>query len=188
MKKDCSSNGQEEIIFEENSLEERLTKIKHTDESYRLAYYTLLDAALFHRKKFIDKEIEDIRDAPEPTAEQALRSIPGSQQKGLRKMTTKTARKAHNEGTKAIINKIVHFDKKAYEEVEGVTAKMQPDMKGRFNNTVTMLVQATEELLFAKNIVEAVSLLRMYNAGELDILFEQSRKLTNDEKITESTK
>ncbi len=176
-----SSPTQEKINFgseEQKILEEKLTRVKHTPESIRLAYYTLLASAIDHRKKFIDEDIKVIKDTPEPTAEQALRSIKNNA--GLRKMTAKTARKAHHASTDIMVKKINYFYTKSIEEVNTITGKMQPDIKAGFERTVQFITDATEELLFARDIQEVLGMLRMYNAGELDVLFENSRKITND--------
>lgn len=174
-----NSSQQPKINFEEADrkiLEEKLTRKKHTSESISLAYYSLLQAAVQHRSMFIDDEITSIRSAPEPTAAEALASLPPFQQKGLRKMTTKTARKAHNDSTEVMVKKLLHTYKKMQEEVDTVTGKMKPEVKAGFDRTVAFISDAVEELLFARDPNELIGLLRMYNNGDLDILFEESRK------------
>lgn len=188
LKKNSSVEEQQTLDFdktEQDLLEKKLTMPRHTEDSIKLAYYTLLASALDHRKLFIDEEIKSIKNSPEPDAQQALSSIPPDQRKGLRKLSTKNARKIHNDSIKGMINKIQHLHKSMKAEIDGVKMKMDDKTAKAFDSTVQMLNEATEQFLFARSIQEVVGLLRMYNAGELDILFENARKVQHDKEVKE---
>lgn len=157
---------------------------KQTPELQRLAYYSLLAASMAYREMFFRDDIAAIKSSPEPTAEQALGSMLPHQRQGMRKMTSKTARKIHNNSIDVMEKKIIYFNKMAYAELDSCKHRMNPRSKENFESIEGYLVSCAEELLHARNQHEVLMLLRMYNAGQLDVLFEEYRKEKQYEKTT----
>ena len=141
-----------EVVQKNDEAEES----KGSSEMTRLAYYTLLAAAMEHRNKFYDQEMKGF---------QMLRA-------GQKKVNPK-----HYADLERAEKRLINFYKLASAETESF-------FKGNVNTKPISeyMALAAPEILLAKDPQELLMLLRMYNNGDLDILFAEYRKTKEDEK------
>lgn len=138
--------AQEEV--EQKNIE--ATEAKENPEMTRLAYHTLLAAAMQHRNKFYQKEVDGYR---------ALRA-------GEKKFNPK-----HYNEIERAEKRLINFYKLASAETENF-------FKSNVNTKPISEYMAliAPEVLLSKDPQELLMLLRMYNNGDLDILFAEYRK------------
>jgi len=164
----------------QQELENKINKNKITPESMRLSYYALLAAAMMYKEMFWCDDIEITNNAPTPDA-LAVRTKFNS------KVKNKTIRNQHEEDKAIYKKKTEYMNKRMYEEVQVILNKMDPKAKGSFERTVEYLTAATEELLYARDMNEALGILKSYNAGEFDFLFEKTRKEAAEKFINQQS-
>ena len=161
---------------EQEALEKQMTKNKLTPETTRLAYYALLASAMMYKEMFFRDDIQIVNEAPTPDASEV-------RTKYARQVKNKTIRNKHEADKLVYKKKVEYMNKRMYEEIESIVNKMSAPAKIAFEKTSEYITACTEELLYARDQSEVLGLLKMYNSGQLDILFENSRKQAIEQAI-----
>lgn len=162
---------------DQETLEQEMKRNKVTPESMRLSYYALVGAAMMYKEMFWRDDVDIVDNTPTPI----VRLQSG------KKIKSKKVEKSHQEHKAVYKKKVEYMNKRMYEEVEVMVAKMAPEAKIAFERTVEYLTACTEELVYARDQNEALGVLKAYNAGEFDFMFEASRKATAEKFIKENS-
>lgn len=168
----------------QDELVEKLTKNKSTPEMQRMSYFALLASSMMFREMFFRDDIQRFKDSPPPQVDRV-------RTKEMSNLTSKTVRKMHKQNNEQFERNILKFNAAVYREIETTTETMSPAAKVNFEEIAGFVTLCMEELLSAYDKQEVLGLLKMYNAGELDFMFLETRKLKlqqNAENTTEPVK
>lgn len=136
-------------------------------------FYGLLASGMQYLEQFNEEDIKTLREST-ATAD-TLRT------NGMSHLTTKAANKMHAESIKRTEQRRTLFMNRSYEELNNVRKNMNKDSRLGFDGVVSYTMACVEETMFAPHHDEIIMLLKMYNAGELDMLFEDYRKKQQEE-------
>ncbi len=161
----------EQLKAEAKELEQKIATQKKDKEitEARYLYFALLAAAVNAREKWQDQDIANLKTAEPP-------SLPN---KGKHKPTEKTNRIAHNENVRKEESAWKRFKKEANEAVGAQMAQMTVEVQNSYKNLIKAFDDLGTEFLYVKNYTEALTLLKMYNAGQFAEIFTEINKAKN---------
>lgn len=172
MEESNGNSSQGKLNFDQAAQDElaaKLTKNKSTPDMQRMSFFVLMASGMMFREMYFRDDIDRFKNSPAPRPE-AIRN------RGTAKLSVKGARKIHDENNAQFERNLIKFNKAVYQEIETTTSTMSSKAKKDFEDIAGFVTMCMEELMYAHDKQEVLGLLRMYNAGELDILFEATRK------------
>lgn len=184
-----SSSQQSELDFDQHPSEELMKKFERKEvgpEVSRLLYYAMMDGAIDYREKFIDEDIGALNGYL-TRSDDFMKARIGPD---ARNMSIKNVRKKFGEKIKKEKNRLRQITSMNKNEIDNFTIGLPtPEAKVKFKQTAAFLSESAEEILLAKDKQEILMLLKMYNNGDLDLLFTEYReqKAKANEKTDPST-
>jgi hypothetical protein len=179
MEQQNENSSQNKLDFAEaetKELSEKYVRKEPTPEMVKLSFYSLLSAAMKYRAMFYENEIKQLKEAPEPSAEDIAKTVPKTQRGKINfKQLVINTRRAQRDNIDHQIKKILSFNKMAHSEIDASRRDAAPKIIENLESISNFIANCTEELLLATDQHEVVMLLSMYNRGDLDILFTEYR-------------
>lgn len=142
-------------------------------EASRLLYYVLTDSAAEYRHKFVDNDIDSLTKSINQ-GDDHMKAVVGPES---RNMSIKNIRKKFGEIIDKEKSRLRQLTKMNVNEVNNFVSRM-PDMETRvkFKRISSSMLECSEQILLAQDANEVLMLLKMYNSGDLDLLFTEYRK------------
>lgn len=157
----------------------------------RVASTVLLKAALIYRDKYIPKDIIDLKELPVMSIHEAKRSG------APKNISSKGVERLHNERVKLMEKTMTGFSDRIGKEINVALSKTDKNGADWINMHGEYIARCMKQIIPAHDKDELYMLMVSYNAGQLDFLFEESRKaraelvktetLTSDETTAPST-
>lgn len=148
----------------------------------RVAATLLLKAALEYRDDYIPHDVAQYKQQPVPTLDQAVRML------GYPKnISNKSLERKHWENVKRDVKIMEEFSKRVHKEVAHAKSRMDKNGADWIDYNATWLSKFMRQIIPAKNMEELYGLMIMYNAGQLDFMFENYRNKQKEEPTNEET-
>lgn len=179
VKDTIEQKSDEQLKLEAKELQEKIDAQKKDKEitEARYLYFALLAAAVNAREKWQDHDIANLK-ASEP---QQLR------ENGKHKPKEKTNRIAHEAIIRKEASAWARFKKEANEAVGAQMAQMTLEVQNSYKNLIKAFDDLGTEFLYVKNYTEALTLLKMYNAGQFADIFTEINKAKNPNDAEKNT-
>lgn len=130
----------------------------------RVASTMLIEAAMIYRRIYVPKDAKNLDDLPMSSADE-LRT------KGTVKLTDKGARKIHADRITMMKKSMLGLNDRLEKELKVAISKMDKNGETWIKEAGFYVASAMKELIDVPDRQEALTLLRMYRAGDLDVLF-----------------
>ena len=147
------------------------------DPRMRYLYYVGLQSAMNFRESYWEKEvIENNRSC----AKMFPKLNPG------KSITTKNLNKWRNEIAWSFEKKGQSVNKRTYDEVASAIGMASTDMQDQFMLLAKNLSDASKELFYSRRREDMITLMRIFNTGALDNVFDDLKKEADEkEKLEE---